>query len=820
MIQTATETPHNDSIDFSFDAFQLILTELAAMPKDSWTESDTRIKTIDRILVEVLQWPHPDIATEETAGPGFTDYTLRIGLSARLVVEAKKDAVSFDLDQRTAGQAYKLNGPVFNKDAKKAIDQAIVYCGFKNCELACVTNGNSWIIFRGSRLGDGTDTLDGKGIVFPSLDAIKSNFGLFYSLLSRNKVSEFAYRGEFQVAEGMPLRDLSFLKPLRAPSTRKLTQRGDFATDFDAIMSSFFERLKGDHDAEMIQKCFVVTAESNLAEDKMLRITEDLVGKIRQLDVDTGTELLEVIQSARLQHKNRFVLLVGNKGSGKSTFIDRFFQFVIPRETVGFLAILRVDVALSEGDPQSIVKWLNEKLLAECEAAVFSKAGISWDDCIGKMFFDEYQRWSNGTMSHLYNTDKNQFRIEFGRHVENIRATQPHEYIRRLLSFITKSNKKVPCLVFDNTDHFTIQFQEFVFQYARSIYESELCVVIVPITDKTSWQISRQGALQSFESESLYLPVPAPDRVIERRIAYLLEKLQDKDDSRRANYFLNRGIRLNVKDIGAFASTLNKIFVESAHVSKWIAGFANNDIRRLLELTKDVIASPHLRLEDLLKAYMANSADVVQEHRIKQAIVKKRYDIYPAGEHPYVQNVFSLVLEPPTTPLLPLRVLQFLRSAEQQIDDQDREFVEVPRVTEYFSATGIHPQVTNSCLSALVRTGLILNYDPTLISLDDTSKIEISPSGRTHLLWATTDAEYLQMMKDVTPIRDRKVHDDLHRCFSDYKNRWQESIRLFVQYLLNEDQVWCKLPHHHTYDAQTQLEKDLRRISERMAIAK
>ena len=38
--------------------------------------------------------------------------------------------------------------------------------------------------------------------------------------------------------------------------------------------------------------------------------------------------------------------------------------------------------------------------------------------------------------------------------------------------------------------------------------------------------------------------------------------------------------------------------------------------------------------------------------RIKQAIIKRRYDIYPVGEHSFVQNLFSMSLEPPTTPLL------------------------------------------------------------------------------------------------------------------------------------------------------------------------
>src|SRR5262249_22956559 len=129
--------------------------------------------------------------------------------SARMVVEAKKDNIGFDLEHRQSARAYKLNGPVFNAAAKSAIAQAVVYSAFKNCELACVTNGAEWIIFRANRLGDGQDTLEGKGFVFSSLADIKENFRAFFDLISKPAVEGLRYRGEFQKAEGTPIRDLS-----------------------------------------------------------------------------------------------------------------------------------------------------------------------------------------------------------------------------------------------------------------------------------------------------------------------------------------------------------------------------------------------------------------------------------------------------------------------------------------------------------------------------------------------------------------------------------------------------------------------------------
>ncbi|MFZ2162711.1 MAG: hypothetical protein WAW02_10885 [Sideroxyarcus sp.] len=802
-----------DAIDQASLNFKNILAEVACLDKKKWTESDTRLKVIDRILFEVLGWDkNESVKTEDQAGVGFTDYTMLHQGSARLVVEAKRDSIDFALGNRDSANGYKLNGPVFNTSAKEAIKQVIVYCAFKSCELACVTNGAEWIVFRANRLGDGKDILDGKGIIFSSLQSIESNFRVFFDLLSRSANESLRYRGEFQNVEGVPIKDYSFLKAPRNPATKKLLQRNEFASDFDAIMSSFFERLKGDQDPEMIQKCFVESHESDLADEKLTRIAEDLVEKVQHLNTGTGSELVALIEAAKLQHKNRFILLAGSKGAGKSTFIDRFFRFILPSQTADGLVLLRIDLSLSSGEDSSVVDWLNHRLIEECEKAIFSAEKTDWDEYIGKIFFDDYQRWSNATMSHLYKNDRNQFKIEFGRHVEKLRDTQSHEYIKKLVGYITKSNLKIPCLVFDNTDHFTIQFQETVFQYARSIYESEFCVVIMPITDKTSWQLSKQGALQSFESEVLSLPVPRADKVIERRITFVLDKLNIESEDQRKEYFLTRGIRLKLEDVGKFASGLNRIFVESKETATLMGGLANFDIRRLLELTKDVISSPHLKLDDLLKVHIVKTTEAVPVYKVKLAIIKRRYDIYPAGEHSFVQNMFTLCLDPPTSPLLGARILQFLCDVSDVSvtpDSQQSSFASVSQINEHFIAIGVPANVVNAWLNRMVVSGLVINYDPTILSLNSESLIEISPSGRIHLTWATADADYLQAMKDVTPLRSKIVFDQILDDYKDYKNKWQNSIKVFIDYLLEEDKAYCTIPEHSIFSGQTSIAKRL-----------
>lgn len=254
-----------EPIDAAADQLATLISDVAGYLDTVKSEQDTRLKVINRMLTEVLGWPLAAIHTEEPSASGFVDYKLSIEGLARLVVEAKRDGRDLGLSGRQAGRSFKLSGPVFNQPtAKEGIEQGIRYCGQKNAELACVSNGREWIVFRGSRLGDGRDTFDGMAFVFPSLIDVQHEFKRFYDLLSYDSVREFLYRIMFQEAEGRPIRSHQVRKPLRTPQSRRFLQQDPLATDIDRVMTSFFRRLSGDDDPDMILKCFVVTKESSI----------------------------------------------------------------------------------------------------------------------------------------------------------------------------------------------------------------------------------------------------------------------------------------------------------------------------------------------------------------------------------------------------------------------------------------------------------------------------------------------------------------------------------------------------------------------------
>lgn len=169
-----------EHVDVAFERLLEFRQRLVGLSASLVTESDVRLKIIDPIFVDILAWPHAEMLTENASLDGFVDYSCHVNGRARLIIEAKRDGRKFDLSSRSAKKGYKLNGPVFSSPAaREGIKQAIRYCGAKNAELACVTNGNEWIIFRGTRLGDGLDTIEGMAFVFSGLGQVEKEFAFF-----------------------------------------------------------------------------------------------------------------------------------------------------------------------------------------------------------------------------------------------------------------------------------------------------------------------------------------------------------------------------------------------------------------------------------------------------------------------------------------------------------------------------------------------------------------------------------------------------------------------------------------------------------------
>jgi cold shock CspA family protein len=280
---------------------------------------------------------------------------------------------------------------------------------------------------------------------------------------------------------------------------------------------------------------------------------------------------------------------------------------------------------------------------------------------------------------------------------------------------------------------------------------------------------------------------------------------------------MGRGIPLEVENIKAFTACLQTVFVRTGQVAECIGRLANQDVRRCLQLTREIVASPHIGVADLLKAFFAKSTLEVSTEDIKLAIIRGKYDIYPTGTNSFVQNVFDLVPGIDTTPLIAVRALSLLKATWDRNPDNDARYLPLGEIVDYLQEMGIEPRSTVLCLNCMLRTGLILDYDPTTTEVSADSCLQVSPSGRQHLQWALGDWVYLESMAVVTPLLDRGAHDEIRTLIAEQRSDGlRAAIARFVQYLLAEDGHYVLVPVHNLYQEQLRIADILREHDEKL----
>jgi energy-coupling factor transporter ATP-binding protein EcfA2 len=786
-------------IEEMFKDFQLLKPELLSALQKTPNESDTRLKVLDRILLEVLKWRHESILTEPPSPSGFIDYLLTVGEGrGAIVIEAKRSGLFSSITTSTSVTALSLSGPVL-APLKDGIKQALSYALDQGAPVAILTDGSCWLFFKASRT-DGCPPMKGKGIFYPSLEAIAEDFPRFSEMLSLPYIVERRHLAHLNAAEGMTIGDAEEHYYVSNPTEAHMLARGTLANDASLLFSQFFSRLSNTDDREMMQACFVETSESKQADLELQKIVQNVVNSISPIETAEGTALQAEIQRAITSNQSQTVLLIGNKGSGKSTFIDRFFSQILPLSIRQHCSIARVDLANYSGHSTGIIEWALRQLRDLMEKQVCTNDPPSYDDLQG-IFWGEYVRWRDGPKRPLYTSNKEQFKIAFGDHMEQRREAQPEEYVRLLMARSALGLKKLPCIVFDNTDQFPIEVQDAIYQLAHSLESSASVFIIVPITDRTVWRLSKAGALQSYTSKSFYLPVPEAKEILSRRVRFVKEKINVEKVNNSA-YFSKRGFTVSIDDLSMFAEAVERIFVENDHVSGLIGRLGNFDIRRMLRLSERIFVSPEIKIDDILKSHYGGPSISADKFRTHRALIKGEYDRFSEAENEYVCNLFLTDPRKPTSPLLALYILWILRqrSVTVRLDHVESRHWFVSELCDFFEGCGIAPEVTMMMVARLFERRLIETLDPNVLKLSFGDRVAIKESGIAHIDLIATSTTYMEQMALTTGLNNRTFRDELKQKIIHHSTQSFIEIRdSFVAYLLRVDANRLTIPQTNQY---------------------
>jgi len=799
-------------LDRAAEIFEQITAEYAAVGDSSERESEARMRVIDRILFECLEWPRSALLELSTSHGDESDYILRDAENTNwIVVEAKRPNIVLANTEgvgKDGTQKFKLGGAAFNFGKGQGAwpifaGQVSKYAVAHGTCLAIVTNGRQWVASAlPSRSGRRME--EDHGVVFADLDAIRLQFERFYNYFSVAGVRS-RYLEQF-LADDLVWATVQHSRPsyLVAPgSIQPLlpdNEYDEFHRALERALTIAFSPVEDD--PELLAKCFVETRFSQDADDRLSRLTEHLATQLTEgvgRYEDTVRERSEDHERG-LQSKGHLVLLSGQKSAGKTTYLGRFFGRTL--RAVDRQKIRHIHVRLDRATDLSSARDVHRAIADVVEKAVFSSEDASVSQ---GQFFDLYQsEWT--THKSLYG-EEDESRREFIREHRPRRDQRPLDYVERLLKHTARRHGKLPCLSLDGWDHLAPALQQGVLEAATTLFLNSFAIVTVVADDTTLWKARNESLDRPFAdyvTDKFWLPRPKIGEVLDNRLDYLQEVFsKHHSHSTSSETHLGKG-KLRWKFDAGEVSAFLRDDVLFAHddVRNWIGELANHDLRSVLALVKRLILSPALKKEPIFKAFVSGDKTTLSRGRLLTTLIRPNLNRFREDPEHVVHNIFDHRIDNAYCPMAPAMILAMLEEKGMQDAESGltvQGFLHVQEIVDFAEERLRIPQRhVFELLAWLAEVKLIEPYDPsTSAPLHPQQRVKILPRGSLHLRWAKDEWGYLREMAYTHPIVDDASFDSIHKAFlafdgyipdEEYSQAVRQAAPAFVGYLLGHVQ--------------------------------
>jgi len=728
---------------------------------DNPSEADTRSKIIDPILKECLNWQNEDVYREEYANPGFVDYILKIGKRNVLVIEAKKEGYSFKLPV-TFGfiRNYTLGGVLSKeKPVIDAIIQARRYCSDKGTRFGAVTNGDQFIIFEAQKFGRDWEQCNCK--VFYNFDDIQRNFIDFWNIISRDSVEKGNLIRELSIST----EELKFIKPVDDVRFKnEIEPRNVLYRYMLPIIELTFKEITDQKDIEMLKECYVV-------EKKFEEVSVFLKNYLRKDSVEPSwkeieegekhagvflTDFYDMMELLRKAPPDPVIcLLLGRIGSGKTTFVHRFFNVVLDEDERKKVKWFYVDFRDAPLDKKSIRSHIIKSILREFE--------LKYRD--------------------LFNS--------FLKKLKMNKAECTIEDLSKLFLMLKYENY-VPSLIIDNVDQHIFgspTYHESVFIEANNLTKELRTITIMTLREESFYRSSLGGVFDAYYIERYRITEPDFRELLLRRLNYILGRLELPKEElqkwlRSHGQSLNYEPQLNnIKEfLSIIKSTLQHLEIRSA--TRFISKTSGSNMRRALELFASFLVSGNTKVREMIETKRKEGNYIIAEHQFVKSIVLGNYRYYSKNSS-YLMNIFDFNQEFSQSHFLKLKILNY---AEDQIavdSPYGGGYISINRIVEEAGQILVSREAIEDSLLELARYGLIMLNTRSRSDISKASHFKITDCGTFFLHVLIMRFSYIDLVLAHTPIADPDMALRIRgllpsRLLSDRFERTQ----LFVDYLV------------------------------------
>lgn len=751
-------------------------------------EATTRLHLIDKLLLKCLDWNDENCIAEEAEDNQYTDYTF-YNPARVMIIEAKREGSYFELPLGLERRTYKIDS-LFSKDTtiRKAIEQVLVYCQRRGVTIGGVSNGFQFVIFVASR-NDGISPLDGKAIVFKSLEDIYDNFLEFWQFMSKTGITEKRIEKEL-LGISVPLLPAKLSTKLDDyPGTKN---RNSIQADLQILSDLLLEELIS---SEEIEEDFLKTTYCTSGALSQYALTSKNILQSRYSllhDKKVDTPVLEPMYSKKGLSKNfsvkefskRPILLLGDVGSGKTMFIKNFIKIEakeIIQETISLYVDLGSKAAFASDLKKFFLDEIAQILLEQYDIDIYER------NFVRGVYNIEMQRFEKGIYGDLKATAPNEYlRLEID-YLSSL-INNKEEHIKHSLHHISHGRNKQIVIFMDNVDQRNEPIQEDAFFISQEIAANWEATVFLTLRPQTYYKSKLEGALTGYHPKAFTIAPPRVDEVILKRLnfAQQIARGEKRITSLNDNIIIRLSTLLTYLEILEYSFTYNQELIE------FIDNISYGNIRLALEFITTFISSGHVDTEKIFKRDEEHvdrndgQRYLVPVHEFLRAIIY--------GDHKYyypsatcITNIFDISENDQKEHFLISILIDYLNRASSK---SKFGFVDTDEVVGYLQNNGFNQeQAYRGLMFAIIQKLIETEARKKPKGISDISKsIRITTLGAYHVQKLICRFVYMDAIIVDTPILDNEFKSKINN--KDIITERLERVKLFKEYL---DNSWQKI---------------------------
>ena len=748
-------------------------------------EATTRLHLIDKLFFECLDWNSENCIAEEAEDNQYTDYTFH-NPSRIMIIEAKKEGHHFEIPLGLENRTYKIDS-LFSKNSiiKSAIKQVLGYCLNRGVTIGGVSNGQQLIIFIASR-NDGVSPLDGRAIIYNSLEDIYENFLEFWQFMSKKGIAEKTIEKEL-LGITVPLLPAKLQTKLDDyPGTKN---RNSIQADLQILSDLLLEELIS---SEEIEEDFLKTTYCSSGALSQYALTSKNILQSRYSllhDKNVNTPVLEPMYSKKGISKNfsvnefskRPILLLGDVGAGKTMFIKNFIK-IEAREIIKETISLYIDL----GSKAAFTTDLKKFFLDEISNILLDKYNIDINErnFVRGVYNLEIKRFEKGIYRDLKETSPKKYKKREIEYISTL-IDNKEEHIKHSLHHISSGRNKQVVIFMDNVDQRNEQIQEDAFFISQEIAASWEATIFLTLRPQTYYKSKLDGALTGYHPKAFTIAPPRVDEVILKRLdfAQQIARGDKKISSLRDNFTIRLSTLLTYLEILEYSFSYNQELIE------FIDNISYGNIRLALELITTFISSGHVDTEKILEKDEEhikshdNQRYLVPVHEFLRAIIY--------GDHKYfypsatcVSNLFDISKKDPREHFLVCILIDYLNRSSSK---SKFGFVDTQEVVGYLQNIGFtQEQAYQGLVYSIVQKLIETEARKIPKNISEISKsVRITTLGAYHVQKLISRFVYIDAIIVDIPILDKVLRDKISN--SDIITERLERAKIFRDYL---DQSW------------------------------